>query len=265
MHSLTQPTPRPLSLWRDLLCPREHGSWSLAFEPIALGLLVAPSAAGAWLAVALAAVFFARRPARTALHEPRRERRHAAYRALAFCLALAGGALALAAGAAEITALAWLAPAAGAGAVFALCDARGAGREEWAELAGATAFALTPIAFAALAGHSPARALALGLLMTARAAPAVATVRAFLRTAKTGERRNGTALTASLGAVGLAFVLVRRGDAPWFAVAALGLLAARTLALLVVLRPAWRARTVGVIEAIAGVAFVAGLALTWPA
>ena len=265
MHSLTHPAPRPLSLWRDLICPREHGSWSLAFEPIALGLLVAPSGAGGWLAVALAAVFFARRPARAALHEPRRERRHAAYRALALCVALAGAALALAAGTMEITALAWLAPAAGAGVIFAFCDARGAGREEWAELAGATAFALTPIAFAALAGHSPAQALALGLLMTARAAPSVATVRAFLRAAKTGVRRDGIALTTSLGAVVLAFVLVRRGDAPWFAVPALGLFAARTLALLVVFRPAWRARTVGMIEASAGIVFVAGLALTWPA
>jgi hypothetical protein len=28
---------------RDLLLPKEHGGWSLAFEPVALGLLVAPS------------------------------------------------------------------------------------------------------------------------------------------------------------------------------------------------------------------------------
>ncbi len=265
MPSHAHAIPRPVSLWRDLICPREHGSWSLAFEPIALALLVAPSAAGVALALALTALFFARRPARAALSEPRRERRHAAYCALALCGSIAATALAFAALAADLTALVWLAPAAGAGAIFAYCDARGAGREEWAELAGATAFALTPIAFAMVAGFSPARALALGLLMTARSAPSVATVRAFLRAAKLGTRRDGIALLSSFGALGLAFWLARQGHAPWFAVLALGLFAARTVALLVVFRPAWRARTVGMIEAVAGVAFVAGLALTWPA
>jgi hypothetical protein len=266
MPTLIRTTARPVALWRDLICPREHGSWSLAFEPIALGLLVAPSGGGGWLAVALAALFFARRPAHIALLEARRERRHAAYRALALCGAVAGAALALAAATADagVAALAWLAPAALAGGIFAFFDARGAGREEWAELAGATAFALTPVASAALAGLPPGQALALGLLMTARAAPAVATVRAFLRAAKHGVRRDALALVASGSAPALAFCLAQRGDAPWFAVAALTVFALRTLALLVVFRPAWRARTLGMIETVLGVAYVAGLAVAWP-
>ena len=45
-----------------LLLPREHGSWALAFEPLVLGLLAAPSAAGAALALAVIAAFFARTP-----------------------------------------------------------------------------------------------------------------------------------------------------------------------------------------------------------
>ena len=45
-----------------LMLPKEHGSWSLALEPVALGLLVAPSAAGAALAAAAVSGFFLRRP-----------------------------------------------------------------------------------------------------------------------------------------------------------------------------------------------------------
>ena len=47
--------------WREaikLTLPNEHGSWSLALEPLALGLLVAPSAAGAALGLAAACGFF---------------------------------------------------------------------------------------------------------------------------------------------------------------------------------------------------------------
>lgn len=67
--------------WRDLLLPKEHGSWSLAFEPLGLALLVMPSVGGAWLAVAVVAVFFARRPMRIGFREARAERRRAAWAA----------------------------------------------------------------------------------------------------------------------------------------------------------------------------------------
>jgi hypothetical protein len=49
--------PAPMARWRDVILPKEHGSWSLALEPIALGLLVAPSWAGGSLAVAVLAGF----------------------------------------------------------------------------------------------------------------------------------------------------------------------------------------------------------------
>lgn len=263
MAAFTTGGMRPTSLWREVVCPKEHGSWSLALEPVALGLLVAPSAAGACLGVSLTAAFLARRPLRLALLERRPERRTAARQALAWCIAAAavgcGGAVALA----GISWGVWLAPATVAAAAFAFCDARGDGREELAELAGATAFALTPIAFAILGELGRESAVALGLLMLARAAPSVATVRAFLRGAKTGVRRDGFALFATGAALLLGLALALRGLAPWFAVGVLGVFALRTLALLVVFRPAWRARNVGMLEAALGVVFVIGLAVTW--
>jgi hypothetical protein len=39
--------------------------------------------------------------------------------------------------------------------------------------------------------------------------------------------------------------------------------ALRTFVLLVVVRPAWRARTVGILEAVLGVMFVAAMAIVW--
>src|ERR1035437_485230 len=56
--------------WRaaaQLTLPKEHGSWSLALEPVAFGLLVAPSAPGAALALAAVSGFFLRRPMKLAL------------------------------------------------------------------------------------------------------------------------------------------------------------------------------------------------------
>ena len=44
---MTAPAPASPAFW-----PKEHGSWSLALEPVALGLLVAPSPAGLALATA---------------------------------------------------------------------------------------------------------------------------------------------------------------------------------------------------------------------
>ena len=121
------------------------------------------------------------------------------------------------------------------------------------------------VAFAVAAGWNPANAVALGLVMAGRSAPAVATVRAFLRAAKTGKRSDAVALTAGLVAWAVTLWLAVRGLAPGFAVVAMTLLFARSLALLVAVRPEWRARTLGMIETGVGIAFVAGLAASWGA
>lgn len=79
---MSTPTPAASNTsFRSLVMPREHGSWSLALEPVALGLLVAPSRAGAWLALAAIAGFFTRRPLKLALTLPGTDaRRPAAWR-----------------------------------------------------------------------------------------------------------------------------------------------------------------------------------------
>ncbi len=261
--SLASPPAPSVSLWRDCIAPKEHGSWSLAFEPIALSLLVAPSVPGALLALALAGGFFARRPLRMAWSERRAERRLAARRACCICLSSAALAFAgvVALGGVEWTA--WLAPVAIFGCVFAVYDTQGGGREEVAEVAGSAAFALTPAAFAILGGWGPASAAALALLMLARSVPSVLYVRAFLRAAKTGVRRDLPALLTSAVALGAAVFLYDRGIAPLFAVVAMIVFLLRAVAVLLAFRPKWRASRIGMIEAMLGVSFVAGLAATW--
>src|SRR5215207_2338795 len=141
-----------VSLWRDCIAPKEHGSWSLAFEPIALSLLIAPSVPGALLGGAFAAGFFARRPMRIGWADARRDRRRAARAACLFCIAAGALGIVGAVGLAGWAWTLWLAPVLVAGMVFAYHDAQGAGREETAEIAGSAAFALAPAAFAIVAG-----------------------------------------------------------------------------------------------------------------
>ena len=259
------PTPASpgVSLWRDCIAPKEHGSWSLAFEPIVLSLLLAFSVPGVLFAVVLAAVFFARRPMRIVRVEQRSDRRLAAWEALGGCAVIAiaaGGAAVALGGTAWIV---WLVPMALCGGVFAGFDVRGAGREEAAEIAGAAAFALAPATFAALAGWTTIEGAALALLAVGRAVPSVMCVRAFLRAAKTGVRRDAPALVASVVVVVGAAILVDREVAPFAALVAMIGFAMRAFALLVVVRPEWRARTVGIIEAVLGIVFVAAMALAW--
>lgn len=261
--ALVSPVRPPVSWWRDTLAPKEHGSWSLAFEPIVLSCLVASSSAGVYLGVALAAGFFARRPLKIAFRDQRPERRMAAMWALGGCAGVALLAFAAVIALAGVDWLVWLCPAAIAGVAFAYFDCRGAGREEAAEVMGAAAFATVPVAFSALAGWPVLSGVALALLVLGRSVPSVLCVRAFIRTAKTGVRRNTPALVTAWLALALTAWLANRGLVPFFAVIAMALYVLRALALLVFVRPAWRARRIGMIEAISGIVFLIGLAVAW--
>ena len=59
---------------RSIALPTEHGGWGFTLEPLILGLLAAPSIAGAALATAAVALFLARRPWRLFVEDRRRGR-----------------------------------------------------------------------------------------------------------------------------------------------------------------------------------------------
>jgi hypothetical protein len=245
-----------------LTLPKEHGSWSLALEPLAFGLLVAPSAAGAGLALAAAAVFFLRRPIKLALARKSDPRQPLAILCLVL-LALTGmTGFGLAAQLGAPGGLWPLLPAALAGAVFAWCDSRNEAREGAAEIAGVVTFSMLPAAFGTLAGWSALAALALAAIMLVRSVPTVLTVRTSIRIRKGRPYAIAPALlTAGVGIVLITWLASLR-LAPWLAVGFAVLLAIRT-AWLLLWHPSLTARTVGIIEAVLGVLLVLVLAMTW--
>lgn len=60
---------------RAVALPAEHGGWALIFEPIVLGLLVAPSMTGVFIGVGSLACFLARHPLKVALGDRRKSHR----------------------------------------------------------------------------------------------------------------------------------------------------------------------------------------------
>lgn len=263
--SLSLPTPslppRPVPARAvTVFLPKEHGSWSLALEPLVLGLLIVPSWAGGALAGAVLAGFFARRPLKLsfAAGDPLRRRDARETVVMWGALALAG---VFEAGVLGGWFALWpLAPAAVLGLGFAYWDGQGEGRGASAELAGSAAFALVPAALAMLGGESIAVALTLAALVLARSVPAVVGVRHYVRTAKGMVAAPGWPVLVSGAAAAGLITLAFTGVAPRVAAMLGVLLFARTLWLVGPWRPAWPARRVGQVEAGLGLLYVAFLA-----
>ena len=248
--------------FRALVLPKEHGSWSFAFEPVALGLLVAPSRPGALLAFAVLAGFFSRRPLKLAVtlpaHDPRR-RPALPWAILWSALALAGiGVTAMIGSWAALWPLLLCVPF---GAIFLWFDLRNVMREAEAEISGSAAFALLPATFATLAGWNSSTALGLAALMLTRSLPTVLTVRTYVRRAK-GQPVHPTGAFAAAGAAfAIISVLALNGIVPIAGCVFAGVLFARTLIFLILLRPSWPAKRIGQCEAVLGVLCLVGFAL----
>ena len=247
----------------DLLLPREHGSWSIVLEPVALGLLAAPSAAGAALAVAALALFLTRRPLRL-WYDGRNDtarRRTAAHVALALS-GIATTAILAAGWRGGFVALWPLLLTLPAAAAFVIFDLQGEARAAAAELAGTMAFALLPLTFGTLAGLPLATAAGLAAAMLVRLGPTVLVVRAYLHRQKGQPASPRLALGASLAGAALAAGLAAFRIAP---------LATMPLALLLLVRAAWllgpraprlRAPQLGALESGLGAVFVLALAFS---
>ena len=237
------PNPPAPALAPPSSCPRSTapGRWRSSRSP--LGLIAAPSLAGAALAVSLFAAFLGRRPFKTMATGPDRDRRRAAWPAAAVLSVLAVVAFAEAVALGGVPALWPLLLCVPPGLLFAGFDLRGDSRAPAAELAGSAAFALLPAAFATLSGWPATGALALAALMLARCGPTILYVRTYLRRAKTGRASAAPALLAATAAAAVTAVLVILRLAP-VAALPLGLvLLARAGVVLGLLRPSFSARS----------------------
>ncbi|MBI3783143.1 MAG: YwiC-like family protein [Deltaproteobacteria bacterium] len=192
---------------RPIALPAEHGSWGLVTEPIALGLLVAPSWGGLCLGLGAFAVFLTRRPLKVVLAS----RRHAdstrftvaAMFILAYgaCAVLGFTAAYALAGSRPLLPLAVVSPLIG---VFLAYDISNQSRTWQAELAGSIIFAMVAAAIAVAGGWMTAPALALTGVLVARAIPSILYVRNRLRLDR--KRPHNRPVTLAAHAVALAAV-----------------------------------------------------------
>ncbi len=176
---------RPAPPWKSVALPVEHGGWSFLIEPLILGLVVAPSLAGVWIAASAVAAFLARHPLKLLALDRRRgvryprtrlaERFFAAYAAVAayaFIFTLA------------LTDLRILAPL-GVGAPVALValwhDLKGRGREALPEIAGAVGLGASATAIILAGSGNAATAWLSWALVAGRATTAILYVRARVR------------------------------------------------------------------------------------
>lgn len=220
-------------LVRQVLLPSEHGGWAFLAEPLLLGMLVAPSAAGALVAAAAVSAFLGRRPLRIVLSDRRKGRRYP--RTAVAGVALAGLAVAAAAAVAGAVLLARgplllaLGLAAPLGAVALGLDLGQRARDLAGELAAALALGGFAPAIALAAGLRPDAAFGLWGVLAARSIPSILYVRARVRLDRGAPAPVAAAWAASALALPATAALARAHAAPWIAVGAMALLLARAL------------------------------------
>lgn len=172
---------------RPLAVPAEHGGWGFLLEPLVLALFVAPSVAGALLAVAAVGAFLTRHPLKLAVRDLSLGK---SYPRTRVCLLLAAGygcaSLALASAAVVLSPgglslfvpLLLAVPLAGLQFRY---DVQNRARELIAEMSGAMAAGAGGAACILAGNGSWQLAAMVWLLMLLRAAPSVLYVRALVR------------------------------------------------------------------------------------
>ncbi len=201
--------PRPAL--RPLALPTEHGGWGFLFEPLVLGLAVAPSWGGGLIAVAAIWAFLSRQPLKLAMQDALRGK---SYPRTTWCRIfaasyLAGAALAIAA---AIAVSGWnlaipFAAVAPLAIVTLVFDARNHSRSALPEYFGSIAMASTAAAIPLAAGRSVAAAFAVMALIIARGLPSIVYVRTQLKRAHGRAASSWQAITAHVIAVGVAFAI----------------------------------------------------------
>ncbi|MCO5183096.1 MAG: YwiC-like family protein [Anaerolineae bacterium] len=241
---------RPIRL-RTVALPAEHGSWGLVLEPIALGLLIAPSWAGFWLSISAFFGFLVQRPLKIVLQDnlrgTKRPRTRYAQNIAAAYIIIALTAIVLAYLTGGIVPLLALLPALPFALVFFIYDLRTV-RSWQAEFAAPTAFAAIVIAISIAGGLTWAIALALWAAMVARSVPSVLYIRARLRLVKGKPVSIAPALAASTVALIVVGMLVTANLLPATTLVAFIVLWLRTGGGLSRFRRDVTARTLGLIE-----------------
>jgi len=167
-----------------LALPVEHGGWGILLEPLALGLLVAPSRGGALIAVAAFFAFLARHPLKLAMQDAMRGHSFArtmwCWVFVAWYGVLGAYSLTFAVAQSSLRILAPMLLVAPLAIVMLVYDAKRRGRSLLPEAAGAIAMASSAASIAIAAGQSYAFAFTLMAMMAMRSVPSIFYVRSLL-------------------------------------------------------------------------------------
>jgi len=255
--------PRPRSALRSVLVPTEHGGWGLTLEPVLLALIIAPSWAGAGLGLAAVMLFLARTPFKILLVDAHRHRRLPRTRLAGgavgcYALALAGCAavVLLRAPGASWLPLVLVAPLVSTELWF---DMRSRGRRLAPELAGAIGVAGVATMIVLAAGKPVAIAIACWMLLAARAATSIVSVRDQVQGLHGRPRQPATVWLGDVAALSLAIGAALVEPAATAGAVAIGVLIITQR--LLTLRPTPRAVILGLTQTGLGLTIVAIAAL----
>ncbi|NWF69020.1 MAG: YwiC-like family protein [Chloroflexi bacterium] len=236
---------------KTVALPAEHGGWAFLFEPLLLGLLVAPSWAAFWLSLSALAIFLIHQPLRTLVKDRLKGKNYQRTQwALRFTvlyglLALLAFALTLTAAGGDLGFLLPLALAVPCAALQLSLEAGQRGRETAAEISGALALSVLAPAVVLIAAWTPQQAFFLWLVIAQRAVTSILYVRARLRLERGKPAAVSLALAAHTVALLLLGVLAAAGALPWLAALAAGILLLRVLYGLSPYRRPARAQVIG--------------------
>lgn len=238
--------------WKAIALPPEHGGWGFLLEPVALGLLVAPSWTGFFWGVAALGAFLMQHPLKLAYTDRRRGRRYvrtvAAERVLFAYLALALAGLLPALALGGLTPLIPLLLAAPLALVQVINLLSNRGRELARELAGALTLAALVAAIALAGGAAYQTALGLWAVLAARDVPSIVYVRERLRLEKGKPAARGAVLALNALALAAIALLAALGWVPWLAAAAIAFLFVRAAYGVSPWRRPARPQTIGFLE-----------------
>jgi hypothetical protein len=217
------PTPaaktRPAFKMKSIALPNEHGSWGILFEPLVLGIAVAPSLASPFVALLYIGAFLSRQPLRWHIADLKAKRSRpqtTAARGFAFAyLSIAAigffGSLAFA----GVNALLPLIVTAPLAAITLWYDVSGKSRNVAPEMAGVVTLATSSAVCGLAAGWSVAASLALTAVITLRLIPSMLYIRERLKLEKGKPSSFAAPIALHVAAVATVAAFAWYGLAPW--------------------------------------------------
>lgn len=246
---------------RPIALPVEHGGWGLLFEPIVLGLLLAPSFGGFAIAIGAITAFLTRQPLKLLMVDflGRRGSPRAlpAKRFVILYSLITLVSFGVAFIVAKPNIFLPLLVAAPLAIVQLIYDARGKSRALLPELAGAVSLGAIGSAIAVSGGWPYAEAFCLWLIVSARALPSTLYVRARLNLIHHRPASVFSAITAHVTAVLILMAVAWNNLVPWLAVIAFAVLLLRAIVGLSAAREGTTAKQIGLREVVYGAVIVA--------